>query len=85
VVIVGLLTKYWGAYIGGRLASLPRKTAMVVGFGLGTRGSMDIILGLIALENGLITEALFIGLVILALISSISSGPLMGWAEKLRI
>jgi hypothetical protein len=46
---------------------------------------MDIILGLIALENGLITEALFIGLVILALISSISSGPLMGWAEKLRI
>jgi hypothetical protein len=46
---------------------------------------MDIILGLIALENGLITESLFIGLVILALISSISSGPLMGWAEKLKI
>ncbi|MDG1278023.1 MAG: cation:proton antiporter [Algoriphagus sp.] len=85
VVIVGLLTKYWGAYIGGRFASLPRKKAMVVGFGLSTRGSMDIILGLIALENGLITESLFIGLVILALISSISSGPLMGWAEKLKI
>jgi Kef-type K+ transport system membrane component KefB len=85
VVIVGLLTKYWGAYIGGRLASLPRKKAMVIGFGLSTRGSMDIILGLIALENGLITEALFIGLVILALISSVSSGPLMGWAEKLKI
>ncbi|MFT7364578.1 MAG: Kef-type K+ transport system membrane component KefB [Algoriphagus sp.] len=85
VVIVGLLTKYWGAYIGGRFASLPRKKAMVVGFGLSTRGSMDIILGLIALENGLITEALFIGLVILALISSVSSGPLMGWAEKLKI
>jgi Kef-type K+ transport system membrane component KefB len=85
VVIVGLLTKYWGAYIGGRFASLPRKKAMVVGFGLSTRGSMDIILGLIALENGLSTESLFIGLVILALISSISSGPLMGWAEKLKI
>lgn len=85
VVIVGLLTKYWGAYIGGRFASLPRKKAMVVGFGLSTRGSMDIILGLIALENGLITESLFIGLVILALISSVSSGPLMGWAEKLKL
>jgi Kef-type K+ transport system membrane component KefB len=85
VVIVGLLTKYLGAYIGGRFASLPRKKAMVVGFGLSTRGSMDIILGLIALENGLITESLFIGLVILALISSVSSGPLMGWAEKLKI
>ncbi len=85
VVVVGLITKYWGAYLGGRFASLTRKKAILIGFGLSTRGSMDIILGLIALETGMITESLFIGLVILALISSISSGPLMGWAERLRI
>ena len=84
VVIVGLITKYWGAFIGGIFAGLPRNKAMVVGFGLSTRGSMDIILGLIALENGLITDSLFIGLVILALISSVSAGPLMGWAGKLK-
>jgi Kef-type K+ transport system membrane component KefB len=84
VVIVGLITKYWGAFIGGIFAGLPRNKAMVVGFGLSTRGSMDIILGLIALENGLITDSLFIGLVILALISSVGAGPLMGWAGKLR-
>lgn len=85
VVIVGLLTKYFGAYLGGRFAGVKRNKAMVVGFGMSTRGSMDIILGLIALENGLVSESLFIGLVILALLSSIISGPLMGWAEKLKI
>lgn len=85
VVIVGFLTKYFGAYIGGRLAGLKRNTSMVVGFGLSARGSMDIILGLIALESGLVSESLFIGLVILALLSSIVSGPLMGWAEKLNL
>ncbi len=85
VVIVGFLTKYFGAYIGGRFAGLKRNTSMVVGFGLSARGSMDIILGLIALENGLVSESLFIGLVILALFSSIVSGPLMGWAEKLKL
>lgn len=84
VVIVGFLTKYFGAYIGSRFAGLKRNTSMVVGFGLSARGSMDIILGLIALENGLVSESLFIGLVILALLSSIVSGPLMGWAEKLN-
>jgi len=58
---------------------------MVIGFGLSARGSMDIILALIALEYGLVSESLFIGLVILALLSSIVSGPLMSWSEKLKL
>lgn len=82
VVIVGFLTKYFGAYLGSRFAGIKRQDSAVIGFGMSTRGSMDIILGLIALETGLITESLFIGLVILALLSSISSGPLMGWAKQ---
>jgi Kef-type K+ transport system membrane component KefB len=85
VVILGLLTKYFGAYLGGRYAGISRKESMIVGFGLSTRGSMDIILGLIALETGLVSESLFIGLVILALISSIGSGPAINWARKLKI
>lgn len=85
VVIVGLLAKYFGAYLGGRYAGINRKESIIVGFGLSTRGSMDIILGLIALETGLVSESLFIGLVILALISSIGSGPLINWAQKLKI
>ena len=84
VVIVGFLTKYFGAYLGARFTGLKRNSSMMVGFGLSARGSMDIILGLIALENGLVSESLFIGLVILALLSSIGSGPLMEWSEKLR-
>ncbi|WP_026955165.1 cation:proton antiporter [Algoriphagus vanfongensis] len=85
VVIVGLLTKFYGAYLGGRLANVGRKESIITGFGLSTRGSMDIILGLIALEYGLVSDSLFIGLVILALVSSIASGPLMGWAGKLKL
>ncbi|RAI86978.1 cation:proton antiporter [Algoriphagus yeomjeoni] len=85
VIIVGLLTKYYGAYFGGRLAGVSRKESIVAGFGMSTRGSMDIVLGLIALENGLVTEPLFIGLVILAIIASMSAGPLIGWARNLKV
>ncbi|NVJ84998.1 MAG: cation:proton antiporter [Algoriphagus sp.] len=84
VVIVGLLTKYYGAYLGGRFAGVGRKQSIIAGFGLSTRGSMDIILGLIALDYGLVSDSLFIGLVILALISSIASGPLMRWAGNFK-
>jgi Kef-type K+ transport system membrane component KefB len=80
VVVVGLLAKVAGGYYGSRLSGFPKWKAKLIGFGLNTRGSVDIILGLIALENGLIQEPMFIGLVILALISAISSGPLMKWA-----
>lgn len=80
VVIVGLITKYLGGYFGARFAKIPRNESRVIGFGLSARGSMDIILGLIALEYGLVSESLFIGLVILALVSSISSGFLINWA-----
>lgn len=85
VIIVGLLTKYYGAYFGGRLAGVSRKESIVAGFGMSTRGSMDIVLGLIALENGLVSEPLFIGLVILAIIASMSAGPLIGWARNLKV
>ena len=39
--------------------------------------TMEIILGLVALENGLINEKVFVSLVIMALVTSMSSGPLM--------
>jgi Kef-type K+ transport system membrane component KefB len=47
---------------------------------MNTRGAMEIILGLIALENGLIDERVFVSLVIMALITSMTSGPLMKWS-----
>jgi Kef-type K+ transport system membrane component KefB len=49
---------------------------------MNARGAMEIILGLIALENGLINERLFVALVIMAIITSMTSGPLMKWSTK---
>jgi Kef-type K+ transport system membrane component KefB len=84
VLVVGLLTKFGGAYLGGRLGGVSKKESIVAGIGMNTRGSMDVVLGLIALETGLITEPLFIGLVILAIVASMSAGPLLGWARNLK-
>jgi Kef-type K+ transport system membrane component KefB len=61
-----------------------RGEALAIGFGMNARGAMEIILGLIALENGLITEKLFVALVVMALVTSMTSGPLMKWALKLK-
>lgn len=64
-----------GAYIGG----LGREESLAVGFGMNSRGAMEIILGLVALQSGLIKERLFVALVIMALVTSITSAPLMSY------
>lgn len=73
-----ILGSGYGAFRGG----FQKKESLAIGFGMNARGAMEIILGLIALEAGLINEKLFVALVVMALVTSMSSGPLMKWALK---
>ncbi len=44
---------------------------------MNSRGAMEIILGLLALEAGIIRQRLFVALVVMAIITSMTSGPVM--------
>lgn len=77
--ILGLsyLGKILGAFIGSRIGGFPNREALAIGFGLNARGAMEIILGTLALNAGLINEKLFVALVIMALVTSLTSGPMI--------
>jgi mannitol/fructose-specific phosphotransferase system IIA component (Ntr-type) len=53
------------------------RPAAAIGFGLNARGAMEIILALLALDAGLIREQVFVALVVMALATSLISGPAM--------
>jgi Kef-type K+ transport system membrane component KefB len=80
ILVIAFAGKIIGAGLGTRLGGFSWKESLAAGFGLNARGAMEIILGLIALENGLINEKVFVSLVIMALITSMTSGPLMKWS-----
>lgn len=82
VLAISFAGKIFGSGFGAYKGGFNIKESLAVGFGMNARGAMEIILGLIALENGLINEKLFVALVIMAIITSMSSGPLMKWALK---
>lgn len=70
--------KVFGATLGGYLGGgLTFRESLAVGFGLNARGAMEIILGTLALNAGLIDSKMFVALVVMALVTSIISGPLM--------
>ena len=88
LVLVVLLISFAGKIVGSGFGALrsgyPAKEALAVGFGMNARGAMEIILGLIALEVGLVDEKLFVALVVMAIVTSMTSGPLMRWALKIK-
>jgi len=80
ILTIAFVGKIVGSGLGTRLGGFSWKESLAAGFGMNARGAMEIILGLIALENGLINEKVFVSLVIMAMVTSITSGPLMKWS-----
>ncbi len=79
ILAIAFTGKIIGSGWGTRLGGFTWRESMAAAFGMNARGAIEIILGLIALESGLINEKVFVSLVIMALVTSMSSGPLMKW------
>jgi Kef-type K+ transport system membrane component KefB len=77
VLVLAYVGKVAGASIGARLGGLNRNNSLAVGFGLNARGAMEIILGTLAFNAGIIGKTVYVALVIMALITSLTSGPFM--------
>ncbi|MES2837597.1 MAG: cation:proton antiporter [Bacteroidota bacterium] len=77
ILIVAIVGKVVGAGLGAYFAGFTRNESLAIGFGLNARGAMEIILGTLALNAGLIDRPVFVALVVMALVTSILSGPMM--------
>ncbi len=74
IATVGKVGAGWAAAKWCRFTS---REAWAIGFGMNARGAMEIVLGLLALEAGVINEKLFVALVVMAIVTSTASGLLV--------
>jgi Kef-type K+ transport system membrane component KefB/mannitol/fructose-specific phosphotransferase system IIA component (Ntr-type) len=79
VFVIATGAKVIGCTLGSRAGGMRWRPAAAVGFGLNARGAMEIILALLALEAGLLKQQVFVALVVMALATSLVSGPVMKW------
>lgn len=82
VLFLAVFCKVLGASVGAYLGGLPVNESLSVGFGMNARGAMEILLGTLAYDSGLIDEKMFVALVVMAVITSLMSGPLMKFFLK---
>jgi Kef-type K+ transport system membrane component KefB len=78
IFVVACITKVGGVLLGAKAAGMRLdREAWAVGFGLNARGATGIILAGVGLANHVIDERIFVAIVVMALLTSLMSGPLM--------
>lgn len=77
VVAVACVAKITGSALGAKLGGVGSREAWAIGFGMNSRGAMEILLAVIALEANIIHEQMFVALVVMAVTTSLISGPAM--------
>lgn len=83
-LVIGTIGKVLGCGLAAKISGRGMRESLAIGFAMNARGTMEIILGLIALNFGLIDEKVFVALVILAIVTSMLSGPAMKSLLRLK-
>jgi len=77
ILLIACLAKLIGAGVGSRMSGLSKNESYAVAFGMNSRGSQEIVLGTLALQAKIIDEPIFVGLVVMTVVTILIAGPLM--------
>lgn len=77
VLGLGMAVKVLGCTAAARLGGMRGGEAWGMGWAMNARGELGIVLGLLAWQEGVIHERLFVALVVLAIVTSALAGPIL--------
>ncbi len=78
IVAVATLGKFGGTLAAARLSGLGWREASSLGILMNTRGLMELIVLTIGLELGVISPKLFAMMVIMAIVTTLATSPILG-------
>ena len=79
-VLVACISKIVGGSLGARAGGLPKWEALAVGIGLNARGAMELVIAAIGLSIGLLTDATYAMIVLIAVLTTMMTAPLLRWS-----
>lgn len=84
IIVVACLGKFGGSTVAGRLTGLDWREASALGILMNTRGLMELIVLNIGLDLKVISPKLFAMLVIMAVVTTIMTSPILSWLTRGR-
>ncbi|HEY9642976.1 MAG TPA: cation:proton antiporter [Coleofasciculaceae cyanobacterium] len=85
IVVIAIAGKYFGAYIAARVGGINNREASALGWLMNTRGLTELIVLNIGLSLNVISPLLFTMLVIMALVTTFMTSPLLEWVYPKRL
>ncbi|HEU4881258.1 MAG TPA: cation:proton antiporter [Longimicrobium sp.] len=85
VIVVAVAGKFGGAALAARRAGMDWRESAAIGVLMNTRGLMELVILNVGLEIGVISPALFAIMVVMALVSTVMTTPLLEWIYPPRL
>ncbi|MFJ8013266.1 cation:proton antiporter [Streptomyces sp. NPDC096339] len=82
VLLIAIVGKFAGAYLGARLSRLSKWEAMALGAGMNARGVIEVIVAMVGLRLGILDTATYTIIVLVAVVTSVMAPPLLRLAMK---
>ncbi|MET7669466.1 cation:proton antiporter domain-containing protein [Micromonospora luteifusca] len=82
ILLVAVGGKLGGTYLAARVQGLPRRASAAVGALMNTRGLTELIILGVGLRIGLLDESLYSLMVVMALVTTAMTGPLLAWIYR---
>ena len=77
IILVATLGKFGGSYVAARFSGMPPRDSATIGLLMNTRGLMELVVLNLGLDLGVISPALFAMLVLMALVTTFATSPLL--------
>jgi fructose-specific phosphotransferase system IIA component len=84
VTVIGIGGKFLGAWVGVMLTKIGKANRLSISIAHTPGGAMVIVVGILALEYGVINEPMFVAIVFGAVASSVILGPWLGYSISRR-
>ncbi|WP_413560391.1 cation:proton antiporter [Bdellovibrio sp. HCB209] len=82
IILLAILGKFGGAFAAAKLSGNSTKDSTILGLLMNTRGLVELIVLNIGLSVGVLTPTLFTMLVIMALVTTFMTGPLLKLVDR---
>ncbi|MGI5321195.1 cation:proton antiporter [Actinomadura nitritigenes] len=77
VLLVAVLGKFAGAYLGARLGRLGRWEALALGAGMNARGVIEVVVAMAGLNLGVLSGETFTVVILVAVVTSLMAPPIL--------
>jgi len=82
IIAVATIGKFLGSFLAARFTGMPSREAAILGTLMNTRGLMELIVLNIGLELRVISPTLFAMMVIMAIVTTMATSPVVSWLMR---